>query len=682
MVSLICSPLFMKTPPSLPSEAQRLDRLRGLAVLDTEAEGVLDAITRMAALAAQMPVSLVSLVDQDRQWWKSAVGLPQGAHTPRDISFCGHAIAGDALFEVEDATQDERFFDNPIVTGAPHVIHYAAMPLVMPGGERIGTLCVIDHKPGRIDERTRAFLAGLASLVVRILLLRESDITQRRRLRAEDALRESEARFRTITDAMPQMVWSALADGRLDYFNQGWYDFTGASPDQPAVFEHGGMLHPQDEQRVRDVWRHSIATGEPYQTEYRLRHRSGEYKWVLGRALPVRGDGGAIVRWMGTCTDIHEQRLVQEELRAVNSRKDEFLAMLAHELRNPLAPISTAAEILQLLPGDQETVLQSSALIGRQVRQLTTLVDDLLDASRFTRGMVELRRDLTDLKPVISNALEQAQPLMQARRHSAVVQLCPAPAFVLGDAVRLVQVLTNLLNNAAKYTPEGGLITVELSTQESSACISVSDNGSGIEPDLLPQVFALFTQARRTQDRAQGGLGLGLALVKSIIGLHGGSVSAESAGRGQGSTFAVRLPLAAPGPQAAAPAAPDKAKTPRSLRVMVVDDNQDAAESLGIWLRRLGHEVTVLIDALAALATAREAPAEVYVLDIGLPVLDGCELAQLIRHDPGNRGATLIALTGYGQPGDIQKSRDAGFDHHLVKPGDLEKLTTLLAGLA
>jgi CheY-like chemotaxis protein/nitrogen-specific signal transduction histidine kinase len=394
----------------------------------------------------------------------------------------------------------------------------------------------------------------------------------------------------------------------------------------------------------------------------------------------VRSDTGEIVRWMGTCTDIHEQRLVQEELRAVNARKDEFLAMLAHELRNPLAPISTAAEILQLLPDDRESVLRSSALIGRQVRQMTTLVDDLLDASRFTRGMVELRRELTDLKPVVNHALEQAQPIIQARGHSVVVRLCPTPAFVLGDGVRLVQVVTNLLNNAAKYTPVGGLITVELGTQDGIAEVRVSDNGSGIDPELLPHVFALFTQAHRTQDRTQGGLGLGLALVKSIIGLHGGSVSAHSAGSGQGSTFAVRLPLATPGQDAVAEDPPDKGRTARALRVMVVDDNADAAQSLGIWLGTQGHHVAVFTDALSALASARQAPAEAYVLDIGLPVLDGYELARQIRSDAANRDALLIALTGYGQPGDIQRSMDAGFDDHLVKPGDMEKLAGLLAG--
>lgn len=359
----------------------------------------------------------------------------------------------------------------------------------------------------------------------------------------ETALRDSETKFRTIADAMPQMVWSTLPDGAHDYFNQQWYDFTGLA--QGATHGDGWSeaFHPDDQPQAWALWQRSLDTGELYEVHYRLRHRSGQYRWTLGRALPVRDTAGTITRWMGTSTDIHDQKLAEEELKQANHRKDNFLAMLAHELRNPLAPISAAAHLLALPGAAPATVRHATAVISRQVRHMTELVDDLLDVSRITHGLAALQTETMDVKRAVASAVEQSQPLVEARGHALVLRLSSTPAFVQGDKTRLIQVLANLLNNAAKYTPQGGEIVLSLEVHEDQVHLRVSDNGSGMASSLVPHVFELFTQAERTPDRTQGGLGVGLALVKHIIGLHGGKVGASSAGLGKGSVFTVTLPL-------------------------------------------------------------------------------------------------------------------------------------------
>ena len=364
-----------------------------------------------------------------------------------------------------------------------------------------------------------------------------------RQVVSEAALRDSETKFRTIANAMPQMVWSTLPDGAHDYFNQQWYDFTGMAEGSTDGDRWSEAIHLDDQPQAWALWRRSLATGELYEVHLRLRHHSGQYRWALGRALPARDAEGRITRWMGTCTDIHEQKLAEEELRQSNHHKDEFLAMLAHELRNPLAPISSAAQLLTMAPGNETRVRQVSEILNRQVKHMTELVDDLLDVSRVTRGLVELQNETLDVKLVVASAVEQAQPLIESRSHALVLRLGSAPAFVQGDKTRLVQVLSNLLNNAAKYTPHHGKIVLSLEVRAGQVRLSVSDNGSGIAPLLLPRIFELFTQAERTPDRAQGGLGLGLALVKNIIALHGGEVKAISEGLGKGSVFTVTLPL-------------------------------------------------------------------------------------------------------------------------------------------
>jgi signal transduction histidine kinase/CheY-like chemotaxis protein len=369
-----------------------------------------------------------------------------------------------------------------------------------------------------------------------------------------------------------------------------------------------------------------------------------------------------------------------DALKAADRRKDEFLAMLAHELRNPLAPILAGAELMKKAPGADARLASISDIITRQTRHMTKIVDDLLDVARVTRGLVTVDKAPLDFTRVVSAAVDQARPLLDARRHELTIEMPRSRLEIIGDHARLVQVLSNLLNNAAKYTPEFGLIKLKIVTTSKELCFSVEDNGTGIAPDLMPELFDLFSQGSRSIDRAQGGLGLGLALVKTLVELHGGSVRAFSEGVGQGAQFMVRLPLAQ-GPSRIAtedkPACPGQ--KPGSVRLMVVDDNADAARTLANLLQLDGHTVRVAYDGRAALEQARREPFEVFMLDLGLPGMDGLELARHLRGMPDTRDALLVAITGYGQPGDRAKSLAAGFDEHFVKPIDSDALRTVLS---
>jgi len=506
--------------------------------------------------------------------------------------------------------------------------------------------------------------------------------TASERMRSEIAVRLSEAKFRTITDAMPQMVWSTRPDGFHDYYNDQWYRFTGIPYGSTDGDGWNDLFHPDERLLAWEKWRHSLRTGETYEVEYQLRHHSGQYRWVLGRAQPLRSEDGEIVRWMGTCTDIHAQKQSEDALRRESLRKDEFLAMLAHELRNPLAPISAAAQLIRLPGADAKRIAHAGEIIARQVKHMAALVDDLLDVSRVTRGLVQIEQASLDLKSVVSGAIEQIQPFIQARRHELLLRSTPQGTVVLGDRTRLIQAVSNILNNAVKYTPPNGRIEIALEVVEGQALIRITDNGIGIASGLLPTVFDLFIQAERTPDRAQGGLGLGLALVKSIADLHGGTVHAESAGSGMGSSFTITLPLLAEDSDTlTSTASPGLEHSGTGLRVLIVDDNRDAGAMLGYMLEAAGHVVQVEEDAASAIRTSQESDFEVFILDIGLPEIDGYELARRLRADVRTAGTTIIAMTGYGQPQDRVLSNAAGFDHHFVKPADQQELLRLLSNL-
>jgi len=507
------------------------------------------------------------------------------------------------------------------------------------------------------------------------------DITAQ--VQAERALKESEQKFRSIANVIPQMVWSSNVEGTEYYVNERWHEYTGIRNIDLAWRGWRQVIHPDDLPALLARWKTSFADNSPFEAEHRLAHHGGGYRWVLNRALPTFDETGHATHWVGTMTDIHEQRAGTDELRAASRRKDEFLAMLAHELRNPLAPISNAAQLLTMAGSNEARVRQSSEVIIRQVRHMTALVDDLLDVSRVTRGLVTLERDVVEVDAIVAGAIEQARPLIEARGHHFTLEQDAPGARIVGDRTRLVQVLSNLLNNAAKYTPQGGRIALAVALRGACVALTVRDNGIGIGPDMLPHVFDLFSQAERTPDRSQGGLGLGLALVKSLVQLHGGRVEAHSDGLGRGSSFGVVFDLldaAARGPAARADAgaALRANAAPPRRRVLVVDDNADAAQSLAEVLGAFGHAVTTRNSSHEGLLAAGADWPEVFILDIGLPDIDGYELVRRLRALQGARPARYIALTGYGQAQDKVRARGAGFDHHFVKPVDLAALCAVL----
>jgi signal transduction histidine kinase/CheY-like chemotaxis protein len=374
------------------------------------------------------------------------------------------------------------------------------------------------------------------------------------------------------------------------------------------------------------------------------------------------------------------ERAARAEAEKLSKAKDEFLAMLAHELRNPLAPISSAAELLARVQLDAPRIQATSGIIVRQVKHMTGLIDDLLDVSRVTRGLVVLSRDIVDMKRVVADAVEQVRPAVDRRRQQLNMALAPGVVQVQGDHKRLVQVLGNILGNAAKYTPDGGQIDIRLEEAGSEVTVHVSDNGIGMSPELLPNIFELFTQADRTSDRSQGGLGLGLALAKSLAQLHGGTLNAHSDGVGQGSTFSLRLPRLVGAPLPQSPAAGGVVeRTFRPLRVLVVDDNTDAAATLTLFLECEGHKVVELHSSETALRYAHAQPFDACLLDIGLPGMDGLDLARKLRQLPTTKDALLIAVTGYGRQSDRDNATAAGFDHYVVKPARAAELLGLLA---
>ncbi len=397
---------------------------------------------------------------------------------------------------------------------------------------------------------------------------------------------------------------------------------------------------------------------------------------------PMRNPDGLCDRVMVFCNDVTEQVVARQKIEEADRRKDEFLAMLAHELRNPLAPIRTALQVLRMRGGAFD---RPHEIIDRQTANLARLVDDLLDVSRLTRGRIELRSELVDLTVIVPRAVDSVRQLVEQRKHELAVAVPPEPLFIAGDPVRLEQIFVNLVGNAAKYTDLGGRIRVAVERVGAAAAITIEDTGNGIDAEMLPKVFNLFAQAERTLDRAQGGLGIGLTIVRTLVELHGGTVEARSPGRGQGSTFVVHLPLATEGPAEAeaedvdeTPAAPaPDAHVQRALRVLVVDDNVDAAETLAELFRTLGHEVRTCNDGPSALGVVAGYRPHLMLLDIGLPEMDGYEVARRLRQEGVDPGM-LVALTGYGQEGDRQRALDAGFAQHLVKPVSFGTLRRLL----
>ena len=552
----------------------------------------------------------------------------------------------------------------------------------------------IDYLPVPIvPEVLRGKIRALADLHRKTHQLERwnSELERRVALRTQELeasalrVRASEERFRSLAESMPHLVWEADAAGRATYHNQRWYDYTGAPAGAALGDRWLDYFHGDDRDFAVNEWRKAIASqGEyPVDIEVRIRRSDGGHRWFRLTGEPVLDANGALDRWVGTCTDIEERRRAEEGLREADRRKDEFLAMLAHELRNPLAPIRNAVRLLRQTGENESAASWSRDVIERQVDQLTRLVDDLLDVSRITRGKIHLQVGPLDLASIITGAIETSRPMIDARRHELIVRLPEGPVPVSGDLVRLTQVVSNLLNNAAKFQDEGGWISVSVAREDDWAVVRVADRGIGIPSGMIDSVFDLFAQVERTMDRAESGLGIGLSLVRSLVQMHGGRVSASSGGRGRGSEFCVRLPcLATPvSSTASSSPGPGPERPLPGLSVLIVDDNQDAADSLALLLNLRGYRTLVTHDGDAALEAAERAHPQVILLDLGLPGLDGFEVCRRLRSG-GHEKAVIVAITGYGQDEDRRRSRTAGFDAHLVKPVNPDELVKLVESSA
>ncbi len=498
------------------------------------------------------------------------------------------------------------------------------------------------------------------------------DITERKQ--AEELIRDSEEKFRDLANSISQFAWMTDAAGYIFWYNERWFEYTGTTLEEMQGWGWQKVHHPDEVGRVVEKFQQHIASGEAWEDTFPLRAKTGEYRWFLSRALPIRDENGNIVRWFGTNTDIEDVRRAEEKLKDADRRKDEFLATLAHELRNPLAPIRAGLEIMRR--GNEAQIQQAQSTIERQLTHIIRLVDDLLDVSRISRGKITLQMERVELAEIIHMALETNHPLLAAAKHELTVVLPPTPVYLEGDSTRLVQIVLNLMNNAVKYTEPGGKLELRATTENQQAVIRIKDSGIGIPAKMLPYIFDIFTQAEHTSQQMQGGLGIGLSLVKNLVEMHGGTIEAFS--NSGGSEFVVRLPLALEQQPAPQPLSQETAAAAKAAhhKILVVDDNVDAAEMMEVILTLEGHEVVLAYDGTRAIKTALEQRPAVAVLDIGLPDLDGYEVARQIRQQAPD--ILLIALSGWGQEEDRRQSQAAGFDHHLVKPVDSEELHKLL----
>jgi PAS domain S-box-containing protein len=491
---------------------------------------------------------------------------------------------------------------------------------------------------------------------------------------SEAAVRLRERQLHTLAENTPDILSRFDRQLRHVYVNQAATEITGLSSEQFLGRTHREVgMPPELCDRWETALRETFADGQRRRVAFTYPGAGGvrHYDSLL---IPEMGDNGDIETVLSVAHDATETQRSALILEEANRRKDEFLAMLAHELRNPLAPIRNASEILARKLADDPQIKKTVNLVKRQVTHLARLVDDLLDVSRITQGRIELRRAPQELAPILAQARESVEPLLREKQHVLLVSTSFEPLYVYGDHARLVQSVANVLTNAAKYTDPGGEIRLELRRQNEQAVIVVSDTGVGIAPELLPRVFDLFVQGDRSLDRSQGGLGIGLSVVKRLVEMHQGRVSAFSEGSGHGSVFEIHLPLVdAP---AGSPAHPSDRRV-QAKRILIVDDNVDAANSLAEMLQIDGHITEVVYTGRDALCCALARPADVILLDIGLPDMNGYEVAARMRPKIGP--AQLIALTGYGQTEDVRRTTEAGFDAHLIKPVDFDELERIIA---
>jgi PAS domain S-box-containing protein len=560
---------------------------------------------------------------------------------------------------IPDVVRDDNFPRAP--TAAREGLHAAFGYPISLGGEVLGVMEFFSSQIREPDADLLEMMSTIGSQVGQFL----------ERKQADQALLASEQRFARFMQQLPGLAWIKDFQGRYTYAN----DAAMRAFQRPRSELYGKtdeeIFPPETAAQFKQNDLRALTSGMGVQVIETLADEQGIVHHSIVSKFPVFGPDGTVSMVGGMAIDITDRLRAEEALKEADRRKDEFLAILAHELRNPLAPIQNALSVLGHPHADADSVRDATRIAQRQVQHLTRLVDDLLDVSRIMRGIIELRLESIELATVISRAVETARPTIASGQHELTVSLPTTPVMLRGDPIRLAQVISNLLNNAAKYTPPEGKIGVSAWPEQGEVLIRVEDSGMGIAPDMVSRIFDMFVQGDNSASRAHGGLGIGLALVRRLVEMHGGAVSVQSGGPGMGSEFIVRLPLAieaegqAPFPTpATAPRGPALPKR----RILVVDDNVDVATSLAMLLRMSGQEVLVVHDGLSALTAAESHRPDVVVLDLGMPGMDGYDVARRLRRMPETQKVLLVALTGWGQDEDRRRSAEAGFDHHLVKP--------------
>jgi PAS domain S-box-containing protein len=489
------------------------------------------------------------------------------------------------------------------------------------------------------------------------------------------ALETSEKLYRAIGESMNYGVWVTDAEGRVIYISDSFLKLVGLTREQAANDGWGSVLHPDDLEDTMRAWKECARTGNLWYREHRMMGVDGKYHAILGQGVPIRDAAGNVQRWAGINLDISRLKNTERALLEADRRKDEFLATLAHELRNPLAPIRNAVRILDSDAADDRQRKWGREVISRQVQRMSLLLDDLLDVSRITRGQLELKKDYVDLKSVVNVAVETARPLLDAKRHQLTVNLPSDNVRLEADPLRLSQVIGNLLTNAAKYTDPEGRIELDARLENAELAIAIRDNGIGLTEEVMPGLFTMFSQVNSAIDRAEGGLGIGLALVKGLVDLHGGRVEVRSEGLGRGSEFIIHLPQKVLAPRGALAVVEESGAAANAsvvgrCRVLVADDNRDAAESLAMVLRFAGYDAAIAFSGPEALEVAARERPRAAIIDIGMPGMSGHEVARRMRLEAWGRHAVLIALTGWGKDEDKQAAIAAGFDLHLTKPLD------------
>jgi PAS domain S-box-containing protein len=553
-----------------------------------------------------------------------------------------------------------------------------------PSAEDAYALGAVDYlvKP-LIPVILRAKVAGFVELFLKTEQIKRQaeQLRQMERKLADEALRESEQRFTRFMQHLPGLAWIKDLEGRYMYVNEAAERAFGVSSRELCGKTDGEVFPAETAASFQDHDRQALASPSGVQVIETLRHPDGSMHQSIVGKFAIPGADGRTAFVGGMAIDITDRLRAEEALKEADRLKDEFLAMLAHELRNPLAPLQNALKVMAFPAADATVVSEACEMAQRQVRHMARLLDDLLDVSRISRGRIELRREVFDLGAVIIHTVDSLRSSIDEKGLRLEFSLPREEITLHGDPTRIEQVVTNLLNNAVKYTDPGGAITLAVEREQGDIVIGVRDTGIGIAPDMITRIFDLFVQADRRLNRSQGGIGIGLTLTRKLVELHGGTVTASSAGPGRGSEFVVRLPACQDARSAVKTDMFHEAVAAPRRRVLIVDDNVDSALSLGMLLKLQGHQIQTANDGATALRIVAQFDPQIMFLDLGMPVIDGYEIARRLRERPESKKLFLVALTGWGQDDDRRRTREAGFNAHVVKPIQSAELQSLLAGL-